>query len=58
VNDPVLNGFGHWIVEQRPYLVLDRLRAILRKEQRFCSDLRKRFSGSMSIPAGCRSTCG
>jgi pimeloyl-ACP methyl ester carboxylesterase len=26
-----VDGVGHWIVEQRPELVLDRLRAFLRE---------------------------
>jgi hypothetical protein len=30
VNLPALDGVGHWIVEQRPDLVLDRLRAFLK----------------------------
>jgi pimeloyl-ACP methyl ester carboxylesterase len=28
----LVDGVGHWIVEQRPDLVLDRLRAFLRAE--------------------------
>jgi pimeloyl-ACP methyl ester carboxylesterase len=28
----LVDGVGHWIVEQRPELVLDRLRAFLKAE--------------------------
>jgi pimeloyl-ACP methyl ester carboxylesterase len=28
----LVDGVGHWIVEERPDLVLDRLRAFLRAE--------------------------
>jgi pimeloyl-ACP methyl ester carboxylesterase len=29
----LVDGVGHWIVEQRPELVLDRIRAFLSYEQ-------------------------